>query len=174
MPILARKAIALMLSSLLLSACGAWQSVSNGTADAFRAVFYKRVEVVHVDVRARDALNPDDAGRATSVVVRVYQLKDRERFDAASYDDLLRQDRKVLAGALQASVGAVVNPGASISLAQAIEDETTHVAVVAFFRKPGETGTWKHVVAANDLDADEPLKIQLVDDRLDLRDSGAK
>lgn len=167
---LARKAIALLLPTLFLSACGAWQSVSNGTANAFHAVFYKRVEVVNVDVTARDALNPDDAGRATSVVVRVYQLKDRKLFDAASYDDLVKQDRKVLAGEVQATVAGVVNPDASISLSQPIDDATEYVAVVAFFRKPADEGAWKLVVPTNQLDADEPLKLQLTDNRLNLRE----
>ncbi|WP_246174559.1 type VI secretion system lipoprotein TssJ [Pandoraea bronchicola] len=164
---LTRKALALFLPVLLLSACGAWQTLSNGTANAFHAVFYKHVESVDVDVSARDALNPDDAGRATSVAVRVYQLKDRKLFDAASYDDLLKQDRKVLAEERQASMAGVLNPGASLSLSQPIEDDTKYVAVVAFFRNPGSQGTWKFVIPTKKLDADAPVKLQLDAQRID-------
>ncbi|MFJ2992473.1 type VI secretion system lipoprotein TssJ [Pandoraea sp. NPDC087047] len=164
---LTRQSIALLLPVLLLSACGAWQTVSNGTANAFQAVFYKHVESVDVDVSARDALNPDDAGRATSVVVRVYQLKDRELFDAASYDDLLKQDRKVLGGERHASMAGVLNPGASLNLSQPIEDNTKYVAVVAFFRNPENQPTWKFVIPVSKLNANAPLKLRLGSHRIE-------
>ncbi|MDM8359324.1 type VI secretion system lipoprotein TssJ [Pandoraea communis] len=162
-----RKALALLLPVLFLSACGAWQTVSNGTANAFHAVFYKHVESVDVDVSTRDGLNPDDAGRATSVAVRVYQLKDRKLFDAASYDDLLKQDRKVLGSEQQASMAGVLNPGASLNLSQPIEDDTKYVAVVAFFRNPGSQSTWKFVIPTKKLDPDAPLKLRLDNHRID-------
>ncbi|MFP3500375.1 type VI secretion system lipoprotein TssJ, partial [Pseudomonas sp. SIMBA_059] len=79
-------------------------SVSDASSNAYRAVFFKQVKVLDVDLDARAALNPDAAGRPTSVAVRVYQLKDRKMFDGASYDDLLKHDRTVLAQDLQADM----------------------------------------------------------------------
>ena len=52
-------------------------------------VFYKKVKVLNVDLAARQALNPDDAGRPTSVAVRVYHFRGREIVDGASCDYLL-------------------------------------------------------------------------------------
>ncbi|WP_245725436.1 type VI secretion system lipoprotein TssJ [Pandoraea oxalativorans] len=158
---LARKSIALLLPVLLLSACGLWQSASNGTVNAFNAVFNKRVESVDIDVQARDALNFDEAGRPTSVVVRVYQLKDGKAFDAASYDELLRQDREVLGRERLASTAGVVVPGGALSFSRPIEDDTKYVAVVAFFRQPDTEGKWKFMITAKKLDADAPLKLRL-------------
>uniref|UniRef100_E1TC44 Type VI secretion lipoprotein, VC_A0113 family n=1 Tax=Burkholderia sp. (strain CCGE1003) TaxID=640512 RepID=E1TC44_BURSG len=153
-------------SALLLSACGAWQAVSDSTSNAYHAVFYRQVKVLNVDLSAREALNPDDAGRATSVAVRVYQLRDRKLFDGASYDDLLKNDRTVLAQDLQASMAAVLNPGASASLAQPMQPDTKYVAIVAFYRNPGSGDGWKYVIAKKKLDADKPLKLELVDQLL--------
>ena len=113
-----------LASVALLSACGAWQSVSDASSSAYHAVFFKQVKVLDVDLSAREALNPDDAGRATSVAVRVYQLKDRELFDGASYEDLLKNDRTLLAQDLQASMASVLNPGASASLSQPMRADT--------------------------------------------------
>jgi type VI secretion system protein VasD len=158
-----RLAITSATSAVLLSACGAWQSVSDTTSDAYHAVFYKQVKVLNVDLSAREALNPDDAGRATSVAVRVYQLRDRKLFDGASYDDLLKSDRTVLAQDLQDSKAAVINPGASSSLSQPMKAETKYVAIVAFYRNPGSGDGWKYVIGKNRLDADKPLKLDLVD-----------
>ncbi|MGF6700820.1 type VI secretion system protein VasD [Paraburkholderia sp. MM5496-R1] len=120
-------------------------------------------QVLDIDLSAREALNPDDAGRATSVAVRVYQLKDRKMFDGASYDDLLKNDRTVLAQDLQASMASVLNPGASASLSQPMRADTNYVAVVAFYRNPGSGDGWKYVIEKKKLDADKPLKISLMD-----------
>jgi type VI secretion system protein VasD len=64
-----------LASSLLLSGCGAWQSVSDTTSSAYHAVFFKQIKVFNVDLTARASVNPDEAQRSTSVAVRVYQLK---------------------------------------------------------------------------------------------------
>ena len=161
-----RFAVSILSSVLLLSACGAWQSVSDASSSAYRAVFFKQIKVLNVDLSAREALNPDDAGRATSVAVRVYQLKDRKIFDGASYEDLLKHDRTVLAQDLQANLAAVLNPGASASLSQPMQADTKYVAIVAFYRNPGNGDGWKYVIEKQKLDVDKPLKLELVDQLL--------
>ena len=161
-----RFAVSTIASVLLLSACGAWQSVSDASSSAYHAVFFKEVKVLDVDLSAREGLNPDDAGRATSVAVRVYQLKDRKLVDSASYEDLLKNDQTVLAQDLQASMASVLNPGASASLSQPMQADTKYVAIVAFYRNPGNGDGWKYVIEKKKLDADKPLKLELVDQLL--------
>lgn len=161
-----RLTVAALAGSLLLSACGAWQSVSDGTSSAYHAVFFKQVKVLNVDLTARAELNPDDAGRSTSLAVRVYQLKDRKLFDGVSYDDLLKNDRTVLAQDLQSSMAAVVNPGASVSLSQPMQADTKYVAIVAFYRNPGHGDSWKYVIEKKTLSADVPLKLTVMDQEL--------
>lgn len=155
-----------LAASLLLSACGAWQAVSDSTSSAYHAVFYKQVKVLNVDLTARAAVNPDEAMRSTSVAVRVYQLKDRKLFDKASYDDLLKNDKTVLAQDLQASIATVVNPGASASVSQPMQPDTEYVGIVAFYRAPDSNGTWRRVVPKKKLSADAPLNLELVDREL--------
>ncbi|MCX5539522.1 type VI secretion system lipoprotein TssJ [Paraburkholderia sp. CNPSo 3076] len=161
-----RLTIATVASTFLLSACGAWQAVSDTSSSAWHAVFHKQVKVLNVDLSARAALNPDDAGRPTSVAVRIYQLRDRKLFDGASYDDLLKNDRTVLAQDLQDSMAAALNPGASASLSQPMKADTKYVAIVAYFRNPGNGNGWKYVIEKTKLDADRPLKLELVDQLL--------
>ncbi|MDR3098917.1 MAG: type VI secretion system lipoprotein TssJ [Paraburkholderia sp.] len=161
-----RLAVTAAASAFLLSGCGAWQAVSDTTSNAFHAVFYKKIKVLNVDLAARQALNPDDAGRPTSVAVRVYQLKDRKIFDGASYDDLLKNDRTILSQDLQDSMAAALNPGASASLTQAMKGDTQYVAIVAFYRNPGNGNGWKYVTEKKKLDPDKPLKLELVNQLL--------
>ncbi|VWC14162.1 type VI secretion system lipoprotein TssJ [Burkholderia lata] len=169
-----RMSTATAAAVLLLSGCGAWQSVSDASSNAYRAVFFKRVKVLDVDMTARAALNPDDVGRPTSVAVRVYQLKDRKAFDAASYDDLLKNDRTVLAQDLQADMSAVVNPGASSSLSQTMQRETEYVAIVALYRVPGVAADWKRVVEKKKLDPDKPLRLGLTSNGLQMAGDSSK
>jgi len=164
----------LLVASLTLCACGAWQAVSDSTSSAYHAVFYKQVKVLNVDLTARAAVNPDQAMRSTSVTVRVYQLKDRKLFDKASYDDLLKNDKTVLAQDLQASIATVVNPGASASVSQPMQPDTEYVGIVAFYRDPDSNGTWRRVVPKKELSADVPLKLELVDRELVALDGLAK
>jgi len=160
--------------SLLLSGCGAWQTVSDTTSNAYRAVFFKQVKTLNVDFTARASINPDEAGRPCSVAVRVYQLKDRKLFDGASYDDLLKSDKTLLANDLMANMEAVVNPGAAASLSEPMRRDTQYVAIVAFYREPGADYTWRRVVPKKALSADVPLKIELVDRGFAAVDGDAK
>ncbi|WP_428995962.1 type VI secretion system lipoprotein TssJ [Paraburkholderia ferrariae] len=169
-----RLAIATVASAFLLSACGAWQAVSDTSSSAWHAVFYKQVKVLNVDLSAREALNPDDAGRPTSVAVRIYQLRDRKLFDGASYDDLLKNDRTVLAQDLQDGMAAALNPGASARLSQPMKADTKYVAIVAFYRNPGNGNGWKYVIEKTKLDADKPLNLQLVDQLLLVADDSSR
>lgn len=161
-----RLALAAVASTIALSGCGAWQTVSDASSNAFHSVFYRQVKVLNLDLAARDALNPDEAGRANSVAVRVYQLKDRKTFDGASYADLLRNDKTVLAQDLESNMAAVLNPGAASSLSEPMQKDTNYVAVVAFYRDPGTDGAWKWVIEKKKLDAEKPLKLELVENRL--------
>ncbi len=110
-----------VLLILGLSGCGLWQATSDGATSAYQAMTDWRVKAVDVDMRARADLNPDASGHPHPVAVRVYQLKDRARFDSASFNELLHHDRSVLGRDLQASVSAVVNPGASASVSQPMQ-----------------------------------------------------
>ncbi len=161
-----RFVICTLASAWLLSACGAWQSVSDASASAYRAVFVRQVRTLDVDLSARAALNPDAAGHPTSVAVRIYQLADRRQFDGASYEDLLLRDRIVLAQDLQTDMATVLNPGASASLSQPMRPDTRYVAVAVFYRHPGAGDGWRHVIDKGGLDASRPLKLELVDQLL--------
>lgn len=163
-----RLIVSSILAICLLTGCGAWQMVSDASSSAYRSVFFKQVKVLNIDLLARQELNPDDAGRATSVAVRVYQLKERKLIDSASYEDLLKNDRAVLAQDLLGNMAAVLNPGGAASLSQPMESESRFVAVVAFFRQPDGAGDWKYVIERKKLDADKPLKLELVKQSLKL------
>ncbi|GLQ48606.1 type VI secretion system lipoprotein TssJ [Dyella flava] len=156
----------LAVMSLLLSACGAWQTVSTSTSNVYHATFYKKLTTLDVDMKARAMLNPDELGRAYSVTVRIYQLKDPKRFQNATYDELLTNDRTILAQDLQDNRAVVIYPGASASLSQALKAETQYIGIVAFYREANPGGGWRLVVPKKELSADTPLMLELVGDAI--------
>ncbi|PLO63192.1 type VI secretion system lipoprotein TssJ, partial [Klebsiella michiganensis] len=50
----------LLLMPLLLTGCGLTQKISDSTSSAVKSVFYKQVNVLHLDVTARAELNTDE------------------------------------------------------------------------------------------------------------------
>lgn len=163
------RSLPVVMLPVLLTACGAWQGISDTTSDAWHSVFSDHIRVLKVDLTAVDAVNPDETGRASPVTVRVYQLRARRLFDDASRADLLTDDRVVLAPDLLAQTSAGLNPGASVSLSQPMRDDTRYVAVVALYRDPA-AGGWKRIVERKKLQADRPLKLTLAGDALVLQD----
>lgn len=82
MAIIAGKAgygLIIALFSLSLSGCGLTQRVADGTVSATKSLFYRQIKTLHLDIRAREAINTSAAGIPLSVVVRIYQLKDNHR-----------------------------------------------------------------------------------------------
>lgn len=163
----------LPLLAMNLSGCGLTQSVSDGTKSAFTAVFYKKIKVLHLDFTAREALNTDareSNSLSESVVVRVYQLKDRKTFDKTVYQQLLKDGDRVLQADLLASRDVVVKPGGDASLDMPMEPDAQFVAVVGLFRHPDmDKNSWRRVIAREDLDPDKPRILEAGNNHLTLQ-----
>lgn len=162
----------LPLLSFTLTGCGLTQRVTDGTKSAITTVFYKKIKVLHLDFTAREALNTDareNHSLSESVVVRVYQLKDRKTFDKAVYQELLKEDESVLKSDLLASRDVLVKPGGDASLDMPMEEETKFVAVVGLFRHPDmEKNSWRQVIEREALDPDRARVFEAGDNSLTL------
>lgn len=147
-----------------LSGCGLTQSVSDGTKSAVSSIFYKKIKVLRLDFTAREALNTDaheNNSLSESVVIRVYQLKDRKAFDKLVYQQLLKDGETLLAAELIASREVVLKPGGDASLDAPMDPDTQFVAVVGMFRHPDMAkNNWKLVLQREELDPDKPRVIE--------------
>ncbi|WP_332909409.1 type VI secretion system lipoprotein TssJ [Shimwellia pseudoproteus] len=160
------------LLALSLTGCGAAQRVTDGTASALRAVFYPQIKVLRLDFTARAALNTDTResySLSEPVMVRVYQLKARETFDRAVYQQLLNEGDILLAGDLLARRDVVITPGGNVSLDMPMAADAQFVAVVGLFRHPDTTkNTWKLVLPRTALDPDKPRVLEAASNYLTL------
>ncbi len=160
----------LLLLPLLLSSCGLSQRVAKGSSSTADAVFYRRIDTLHLMFSSRAALNNNEGGIALPTMVWVYQLKERKTFDTASYTSLLKQDNTVLATDLLDKQVVQVMPGFETTVTVPMQADAQYVAVVTLFMAPDlANNTWRTVIKRNDLSPDKGQVIELNDNRLQLR-----
>ncbi|MEY8711528.1 type VI secretion system-associated lipoprotein [Mangrovibacter phragmitis] len=156
--------------TVLLAGCGLAQNVSNGSAAVTKSIFYKQVKTLRLDIRAREAVNPNDSGVALPTVVRIYQLKDRTAFDRTDYLSLFTHSGQVLKTDLLAEKEVRLQPGGTVMVSMPINESTQYVAVAGMFLSPDQVNnTWRVVLSRNDLHPDKFRIIEAGNNQLVLR-----
>lgn len=155
--------------AMLLSGCGLTQKITDGTVAVTRSIFYKQVKVLHLDIRAREAINNNDGGVALSTVIRIYQLKDRNTFDSTDYPSLFANDSQAIKADLVAVKDILLQPGGTVLIDMPMEEKAQYVAVAGMFISPDQQKeSWRLVLSRRDLDPDKPRIIEAGDNRLNL------
>jgi type VI secretion system protein VasD len=111
----------------------------------FAACGAKKPVQISVAISAVSNLNPDSSGNPLSVVVRIYQLKDRGRFERADYDALWKNEKETLADDLIQQVERVLRPGSQEIVAFQGNPAAAFIGVVALFRNPSGD-SWRKVI----------------------------
>jgi len=156
--------------TLVLSGCGLTQSVTDGTVAVTRSLFYKQVKILHLDIRAREAINNNDGGVALSTIVRIYQLKDRKVFDSTDYPSLFKADSQAIKADLLAEKDIRLQPGGAVMVDIPMEEQAQYVAVAAMFMSPDQSNdTWRIVMSRDDLDPDKARVIEAGNNQLILK-----
>ena len=98
---------------------------------------------------ATQALNQDDSGEALPVVVRVYQLRGKDKFQRATFRELWKNDRELLEGDLLDRKELTVHPDSEtlLDLDLDVKHGAAFFGVMALFRKPDVT-SWKELIPA--------------------------
>jgi type VI secretion system protein VasD len=108
------------------------------------------VKDVRVTLLPTNRLNPDESGAPLSVIVRVYQLRNRERFERADFRALWKNDEKVLEGDLLERKEITVYPDTKTSVELQVDQKkgVQFLGIMALFRKPqGEL--WRQVTSSD-------------------------
>ncbi len=100
---------------------------------------------VHIAMAAAPDINPDPAGEALSVVVRIYQLKDAGRLETADYYAIWKSDKETLSDDYLERQERVLQPGDNKTFQIRANPQAAYLGIVALFRNP--TGdTWRKIV----------------------------
>ena len=89
---------------------------------------------VKVNVAADQALNQDNQQRSLPVVVRVYQLSSKTKFEHADFKQLWKQDMALLGTELLSREEYLIHPGEDSTLKMTKQDNVQYIGVVALFR----------------------------------------
>ena len=114
--------------TLILAGCGLTQKVTDGTVAVTKSIFYKQIKTLHLDIRAREAVNSNAGGVALSTVVRIYQLKDRKTFDSTDYPSLFKEDSQVIKADLLVEKDILLQPGGAVTVDIPMEENAQYVA----------------------------------------------
>ncbi|MHB9839219.1 type VI secretion system lipoprotein TssJ [Paraburkholderia terrae] len=85
-------------------------------------------------VTASSSVNPDDQKRAAPIVVRFYELKNADAFNAGDFFSLQDKDKTVLADDLVVREQFQLRPGESKHIQRNAEQATTTLGVIAAYR----------------------------------------
>ena len=112
-------------------------------------------------------LNQDDAGASLPVLLRIYQLRGKDKFQQATFKTLWKTDKDVLEGDLLERKEITVHPEtkAVLDVDLDVKHGAAYFGIMALFRKPDVEG-WKQLVEA-DASALNPFtpKVKLVLDQ---------
>ncbi len=156
--------------TLILAGCGLTQKVKDGTVAVSKSIFYKQIKTLHLDIRAREAVNSNAGGVALSTVMRIYQLKDRKMFDSTDYPSLFKEDRQAVKADLLVEKDILLQPGGAVTVDMLLEESAQYVAVAGMFMSPDqENNTWRVVLSRDELDPDKARVIEVGNNRLTLQ-----
>ncbi|SFC95575.1 type VI secretion system lipoprotein TssJ [Pseudoalteromonas denitrificans] len=89
---------------------------------------------VNLKVEATDNLNLNQFEEALPVVLKIYQLSDIQAFKNASFEQLWKSDKSVLANSLLTVEERTVNPSEKLNIEFEQDENARFVALVALFR----------------------------------------
>lgn len=127
------KNLAIALGLLLLTGCSALSPYSAQTK-------------LQLTLESNEHLNPDVNGRASPLVLRLYELKHRVAFENADFFNLYERGKDVLDQDLVNSEELELRPGQTLDLKLTVGGTSRYVGVMAAYRQITET-QWRYVIA---------------------------
>ena len=89
---------------------------------------------VNVEIKAAAELNPDESGRPSPVVLRIYALKSLGKFNSANFYDLYNDDQAQLGGDLVNVEEFHLTPGGQKIYVREIPPDALYLGVLAAYR----------------------------------------
>lgn len=97
-----------------------------------------------VTLLSSQAPQRDVNGKPLPVVMRLYQLSSKDRFEKTDFQSLLKSDQKLLEQDILWRKETVLSPNAELVVKEDRKKGAKYFAVVALFREKGTT--WRQVV----------------------------
>ncbi len=102
--------------------------------------------VIQTSISAAAGTNPDSRGRASPVVVKLYELNSLAAFESADFFSLFEKDKETLGAELVARQDLQVQPNEQSRFERTLQMNTRYIGVIAAFRDL-ERAKWRAVIA---------------------------
>ena len=102
-------------------------------------------KAIDLSVAGSKTLNLDDGGNPLPVVVRIYQLKGKEKIEGADFISLWKEDQKILEGDLLERQEITLLPDTQVVQKIDPKEGAEYLALMALFRKPQGNG-WREII----------------------------
>lgn len=89
---------------------------------------------INVEIKAVSALNPDESGRPSPIVVRIYALRSLGKFNSADFYSLYNEDQAQLGGDMISMEEFHLTPGGQRVYARDISQDALYLGVMAAYR----------------------------------------
>src|ERR1700733_12406470 len=99
-----------------------------------RALKTPKPAPTHAELIVSADVNPDASGRASPVVVRVYQLRNNGEFNSADFFGVYEKEKETLGASLVSREEYVLAPGENRKLDLPLNGDTRFIGVVAAYR----------------------------------------
>lgn len=100
--------------------------------------------VIDLKVSAALDINPNAQGRASPVVLRVYQLASPNAFEEADFFQIFEQDSAILGQDMLGREEIIVTPGAVQNLSQEAAPAARYLGVIVAYRET-ESSVWRAI-----------------------------
>jgi type VI secretion system protein VasD len=100
---------------------------------------------ISLSVAGSKTLNLDDGGEPLPVLVRIYQLKGKEKIEGADFISLWKGDQAILEGDLLDRQEITLLPDTQVVIKVDPKEEAEYLALMALFRKPQGNG-WREII----------------------------
>lgn len=85
-------------------------------------------------IEASSKVNPDDSGRASPIVLRIYELKAADTFQNTDFFSLYDKESATLGQDMNGREEIEVQPGGSKTVNRKVQPDTQYIGVMAAFR----------------------------------------
>jgi len=100
---------------------------------------------IRLAVDTSKQLNQGDSGIALPLVVRVYQLKNKDRMEQADFQSLWKNDQDVLGDDLVDRREFTLHPNSKKLIEIDRIEGAEYVAIMGLFRRPDEQNKWREI-----------------------------
>lgn len=122
----------LLYTGIAILLVGALAGCSSSTKKV-KSLFHETSTIV-MEITAAEDLNPNRKGRASPVVLYIYEFSDIAPFDEADFFSIYDAEAETIGAVLLGKMELELSPGETRTIERVLKGETRHLGILAAYR----------------------------------------